>query len=50
MKMASYAVFTLFFAVMKMSVNDWVSRNGLRFKQLHGIIRRSQEEFRNLRC
>ena len=42
MKMASYAVLTLFFAVMKVSVNYSASRNGLRVTELHRIIRRSQ--------
>src|SRR5215813_5128867 len=42
MKMSSYAVLTLFFAVTKLSVNYSASRNGLRVIELHGIIRRSQ--------
>ena len=42
MKIASYAVLTLFFAVMNMSGNYSASRNGLRVIELHRIIRRSQ--------
>ena len=37
-----YAVLTLFFAVMKSSAKSRDSRNGLRFRELHEIIRRSQ--------
>jgi len=43
MEMVSYAVITLFFAVMKMSANDRASHNGLRIRELQRIIRRSQE-------
>jgi len=50
MKIESYAVLTLFFAVMKVSANYQASHNGLRFRELHRIIRRSQIEFWNLGC
>jgi len=42
MKMVSYAVITLFFAVPEESTKYFDSRNGLLVRELGGIIRRSQ--------
>ena len=42
MKMVVYAVITLFYAVPEASAKYCDSRNGLLFRELHGIIRRSQ--------